>query len=82
MAIYKRKKEIVNAIQFDGTERSCHEVIAFCPDAFWSPPKTVVIDNASGTVQVYKDDYVVKDSSGEFYVHSSDDFENLYKLIE
>lgn len=82
MAKYKRKEKIVEAIQFDGTEKSCHEVIAFCPDAFWSPPDIVVIDNASGTIQVYKDDYIVKDDDGEFYVHSSEDFEDLYKLMK
>ena len=82
MAKYKRKKEIVDAIQWNGTEKSCHEVIAFCPDIFWSPPDIIVLDCAEGSIQVYKDEYIVKDINNEFYIHSSEDFENLYKLIK
>ena len=81
MAKYKTKEKIIDAIQWNGTEKSCHDVIAFCSDIFWSPPDILVLDNKEGSLQIYKNDYIIKDNE-EFYILDSESFENQFKLIK
>lgn len=82
MAKYKRKKEIVDAIQWNGTEKSSHEILRFCDVATWNTSVNIMmIDTLEGTMEVREEDWIIKGIKGEFYPCKPDIFKETYDLV-
>lgn len=79
---FRKKPVVIETIQWTGTEKSSHEVIKFCEQAFWSIPSNVItIDTLEGTMQANIGDWIIKDVAGEFYPCKPDIFEKTYEKI-
>lgn len=82
MAKYRKKPVVIEAVQFDGTDKSVD----------WLHPQLVkgeigrtnsklYIKTLEGTMEANISDYVIKGVNGEFYPCKPDAFEKTYELI-
>ena len=79
---YRKKPVVIDALQWDGSEESSHEIIRFCNMATWNIPiNTIVIDTLEGTMRVDEKDYVIKGVAGEFYPCKPDIFVKTYDKL-
>lgn len=82
MAKFKKKPVEIEAIQWDGTENSSHEILRFCDTATWHVLGNIMmIDTLEGTLQVSVNDWVIKGVKGEFYPCKPDIFKLTYDQI-
>lgn len=81
---FRVKKPIIEAIKFDG--ENFDEIKQFCPNAqklktSWGAD-TIVLTTTKGFMEADKDDWVVKNEKGDFYICQSGFFDVSYELIE
>lgn len=80
---YKMKEYFVEAMQYDGTNSCKREIHEFCGDYFHTPVGGTPFVACHGfTKQVFKSDYVVKNSNGQIRVLNKSNFEDCYEVVK
>ncbi len=75
---YKKKPEIVEAVQFTGA--NLDELKAFVP-MLNTEPRFMVLSTFTGQHFINVGDYIVKNTDGEYQVHSERIFLAMYALV-
>lgn len=86
---YITKPIIIEAIQWDGTNKGIEKIEQKFPDILiWSSwefndsgdgHEILLIDNNIGDLRIKKGDYIIKDLNGEYYPCGADIFEQKYQ---
>jgi len=80
MPMFRKKSEVVEAIQFTGNDK---EIMDFCP-AGYDPKDTkpnLIIRTSKGDRMVFFNDWVIKGIEGDFYPCPLSIFEETYEAI-
>jgi hypothetical protein len=84
MAVYRKRSFIVDAIQYDGTEKSITGIRDLAINGeqvvLW-PDKRLLLSTRRGDLFIHPLDYVVRNSSGEIRPIKPEIFEENYILI-
>lgn len=75
---YKKKPEIVEAVQFTGA--NLDELKAFVP-MLNTEPRFMVLSTFTGQHFINVGDYIVKNTDGEYQVHSERIFLAMHALV-
>ena len=94
---YRKKPVVIEAIQWDGTNKSTHEVITFIGQEVANDAITqekfydycnialrdgIKIETLEGTMTASVGDFIIKGVSGEFYPCKPDVFYKTYEIVE
>ena len=80
---FRKKPVVIEAIQYDGTEKSWIELSTFTDYTIENPEGDVLeIPTLEGTMTVSKGDWVIKGIANEFYPCKPDIFEKTYEKVE
>ncbi len=79
---YSTKHGVINAIQWDGTDKCIETIRKEFPGIFIFTMSSLgrhdtVVQTAQGGISFYKNDYIVKGLAGEFYPCSPKQFETM-----
>jgi hypothetical protein len=81
MAKYRKKPVVIEAIQWDGTTESSHEIIKFADVIWHCNHNHMTICTLEGNMKASIGDYIIKGVQGEFYPCKPDIFESTYELV-
>jgi hypothetical protein len=82
MANYRKKPVVIDAIHYNGSEQSLHEVLGFCaPHEAYGQDGKVLIPTTEGTMAADKGDWVIRGVKGEVYPCKPDIFEATYERV-
>lgn len=97
MKKYRKKPVVVEAVQFDGSVKSAHEIAAWANSdrdgvlvddinvdflTFKDKVEDLRVHNdTDGDVRVSVDNWIIKGIAGEFYPCKPDIFEAMYELV-
>ena len=82
---YRKKPVVIEAVQFDGTERSIVEILALQSDktkVLREDAGDLMIPTLEGLIRASVGDYVIRGVQGELYPCKPDIFEQTYDLVE
>jgi len=82
---YRKKPVVIEAAQFDGSERSIVEILALQSDkvkVLREDAGDLLIPTLEGTMRASVGDYVIRGVQGELYPCKPDIFEQTYDLVE
>ena len=82
---YRKKPVVIEAVQFDGTERSIVEILALQSDktkVLREDAGDLMIPTLEGLMRASVGDYVIRGVQGELYPCKPDIFEQTYDLVE
>jgi hypothetical protein len=82
---YRKKPVVIEAVQFDGSERSIVEILALQRDkvkVLREDAGDLLIPTLEGTMRASVGDYVIRGVQGELYPCKPDIFEQTYDLVE
>lgn len=78
MTRFRKKPVEIDAVQFIGNNE---EILAFCPDAFFTFSGELVIKTLEGRHEASFKDWIIKGVKGEFYPCKPDVFALTYELV-
>lgn len=82
---YRKKPVVIEAAQFDGSERSIVEILALQSDktkVLREDAGDLMIPTLEGLMRASVGDYVIRGVQGELYPCKPDIFEQTYDLVE
>ncbi len=82
---YRKKPVVIEAVQFDGSERSIVEILALQRDkvkVLREDAGDLMIPTLEGLMRASVGDYVIRGVQGELYPCKPDIFEQTYDLVE
>ena len=82
---YRKKPVVIEAVQFDGSERSIVEILALQSDktkVLREDAGDLMIPTLEGLMRASVGDYVIRGVQGELYPCKPDIFEQTYDLVE
>ena len=82
---YRKKPVVIEAVQFDGSERSIVEILALQGDkvkVLREDAGDLMIPTLEGLMRASVGDYVIRGVQGELYPCKPDIFEQTYDLVE
>lgn len=82
---FRKKPVVIDAMQFDGSEKSFKAVRAWVGDSFYydyQENPRVFIKTSEGNMGVSKGDWIIKGVKGEFYSCKPDIFELTYDKVK
>lgn len=82
---YRKKPIVIEAAQFDGSERSIVEILALQRDkvkVLREDAGDLMIPTLEGLMRASVGDYVIRGVQGELYPCKPDIFEQTYDLVE
>jgi len=82
---YRKKPVVIEAVQFDGSERSIVEILALQSDktkVLREDAGDLMIPTLEGLMRASIGDYVIRGVQGELYPCKPDIFEQTYDLVE
>jgi hypothetical protein len=83
MANFRKKPVVIDAIQYNGSEQSLHEVLGFCaPHDAYGKDGSVMIPTKEGTMRADKNDWIIRGVKGEVYPCKADIFAATYERVE
>ena len=85
MTKYRKKPVIIDAIQWDGTQKGIENIVDEFPDMCVFPPITpglFFIRTLEGNHMATKGDWIIKGVAGEYYPCKPDIFEQTYEAVE
>ena len=85
---YRKKPVEIEAIQFDGTSMSSHQISTWSDKKVWPNTSgfgeflgTLSINTLEGIMTASPQDYIIKGIKGEFYPCKPDIFEASYEKV-
>ena len=82
---YRKKPVVIEAAQFDGSERSIVEILALQSDktkVLREDAGDLMMPTLEGLMRASVGDYVIRGVQGELYPCKPDIFEQTYDLVE
>ena len=81
---FRKKPVVIEAIQYDGTERSSKEIQSFQADIKWLGAEGhyfLIIPTLEGDMRVESGDWIIKGVKNEVYPCKPDIFKDSYEPI-
>lgn len=80
---YRKKPIIIEAVQYDGSEKSFEEINTFTDYSIENPEgDTLYIPTLEGNMLISKGDWIIKGVKGEFYPCKPDIFKETYDEVK
>ena len=81
MTKFRKKPVVIEAIQYDGSHTSAHQIYKLYPERVSYLEGRLNIRTLEGTMRANKDDWIIKGVKGEVYPCKPDIFEATYERI-
>jgi hypothetical protein len=82
MPKFRKKPVVIEAVQFDGTDRSYYDVCEFAPDVqFATCEQGIKIQTLEGTMVASPGDWIIRGVKGELYPCKPDIFAATYDEV-
>ena len=81
---YRKKPVVIEATQYQGTEKSANEIKKDCPNANYLGSEGhyfLIIPTLEGDMRAEEGDWIIKGVKGEFYPCKPDIFEATYEKV-